>query len=405
MVAGQGATAFLMLAGTRLITQFISPELYGAVNLVQNSLMLLRTLFCSAALNTGLRYYPDAERGGYKVALRRMLLRTLGRALVAMEVLAIVGGLVWSFRSGISPRVVMILAVFVVVDVFLTLEITLFNAARRQRPAAIFTVVAALTRPLFVVGSVQLLGPTVEVVLGAMTASILVTLGLLYAGAKSSAISHEEILPARIAAEMRHYAVPLIPIALLNWTTSVSDRYIIEWVSQDTSGLGIYAAGYGLISQPLLLISGVVALTLRPVYFGAVSRNDAIHAKRTFRTWLALTASICTLATLLIYFGRFLLVEALLGPKYQGAVAFVPWIALGYLFFVVEQVLEQSLLAYKRTSAVLAAQTCGAAASVAITIPSVMHFGVVGAAYACPAYFLLQTVVVAALVRRQKARA
>ena len=403
VVWGQGATAALTLVGTRLITQFVSPELYGAINLVQNSLVLLRTLFCSASVNAGLRYYPDAERGGYVVALRRMLVRTLGRALIAMEVLAIIGGLIWSLKAGISPSVVLILGVYVAADVFLTLEMSLFNAGRRQRPAAIFSVVPAFARPLFVVGGVLLFGSTIEVVLGAMAVSIFVTLALVYACAEPRGSNRGAALPPLVAAEMWRYAIPLIPIALLNWTTSVSDRYIIEWVSHDLSGVGIYAAGYGLISQPFLLIHGVVALTLRPVYFAAVSRGDAAHGERTFRIWLAITASICTLATLIIYIGRFVLVETFLGPKYRGAAAFVPWIALGYLFYAAEQVLEQSLLAHKRTASVLVAQACGAIASVAITIPCVIHFGAVGAAYACPMYFLVQLVVVAWQVRGRMA--
>ncbi len=71
----------------------------------------------------------------------------------------------------------------------------------------------------------------------------------------------------------------------------------------------------------------------------------------------------------------------------------------GYLFYAIEQVLEQSLLAHKQASSVLVAQIFGALASVAITIPCVMRFGAVGAAYACPIYFLIQMVAAAALVR------
>jgi O-antigen/teichoic acid export membrane protein len=281
---------------------------------------------------------------------------------------------------------------------------SLFNAARRQRPAAMFGAVENLARPLLVVSGVLVLGSTIEVVLGAITVSTAVTLALLYASMKSLGSRPGMPLPRGIASEMLRYAYPLIPIALLNWTTSVSDRYIIEWISRDTSALGVYAAGYGLISQPFLLMHGVVALTLRPVYFAAVSRDETERAQGVFRVWIATSASICTISTLAIYFARAQLVEAFLGPKYRDAVSFVPWIAFGYLFYVVEQVLEQPLLAHKRTSSVLLAQVCGAVSSVAVTIPFVMHYGAVGAAYACPVYFLIQMLVVAKLVTKRASR-
>ena len=88
----------------------------------------------------------------------------------------------------------------------------------------------------------------------------------------------------------------------------------------------------------------------------------------------------------------------------EGAVGFVPWIALGYLFYVAEQVLEQQLLAYKRTVAVLGAQTSGAIASVAVTIPCVLRFGAKGAAYACPIYYSVQCLIVALLIWRSGPR-
>lgn len=77
----------------------------------------------------------------------------------------------------------------------------------------------------------------------------------------------------------------------------------------------------------------------------------------------------------------------------------VPWIAFGYVLYAIEQVFEQKLLARKRSFAVLVAQIFGAAASIAVTIPLVMRFGMMGAAYACPIYFLIQCMVAALLLR------
>ena len=401
--AGQAMAGIFNLGGTRLITQYVAPELYGVVSLVQNALILLRTLFCSPMFAAQLRYYPDAERGNYLPALHRMLRSALGKAVIGMELLAIVGASIWIWSIGGNVRVILALILYIAFDVFRTLEMTVFSAARRQRPAALASAAEALIRPLLVVVGVSLFGATVEVVLGAIAASIVVTLLGLYAGTGFESASGGVAMPPGIAAEMRRYALPLIPVAMLNWITSVSDRYIIQWVSHDLPSVGVYVAGYGLASQPFLILQMVILLTFRPVYFAAISRGDNRHAKRTFRTWLILSTAICSTATGLIFVWRNLLVSALLGPKYHNAVVVVPWIALGYLFYVVEQVFEQHLLAHKRTDAVLITQVCGAVASIAITTSMVASFGMVGAAYACPVYFLIQCLLAGTLASRASA--
>jgi O-antigen/teichoic acid export membrane protein len=107
---------------------------------------------------------------------------------------------------------------------------------------------------------------------------------------------------------------------------------------------------------------------------------------------------VCLTAAALIIAWRQQLVSLLLGPSYQDAVVVVPWIAAGYLFCVIEQVIEQPLLAHKRTGAVLVAQAGGAAVSIVVTVWLVRAYGMPGAAYACPVYFLLQGLIAGTLV-------
>ena len=397
-------TGIFSLGGTRLVTQYVAPDLYGIVNLTQNAVVLLRTLFCQPILNVGLRYYPDAERGNWLPALNRMLRRALGIATIVMELLIIVGGCLWTWRTGAHAGAILALAAFLFADVFRTLEMTMLSAARRQRPASIASAAEALVKPLLIVAGVHLFGSSTAVVLGAIAVSVFTTLVGLHAAAPATRAVAGEFIRTDIAAEMRRYAIPLVPIALLNWLTALGDRYIIQWLSHDASSVGVYAAGYGLISQPFLMLHAVTALTLRPVYFTAVSRDDFAHAAKTFATWLGLSGAACVFATVVIFAWRGPIVAVFLGPKYGGAAAIVPWIALGYLFYVIEQVLEQHLLAHRRTGAVLFCQACGAIASVAVTVPLVAAYGMVGAAYACPVYFLAQLLAAAALVLRRRTR-
>jgi O-antigen/teichoic acid export membrane protein len=400
-VAGSlGFTAIINLVGTRVVTHYLPPALYGQVNLLQNLVLLLRNLFCFPILNSAIRFYPEAARDGEVGGLRRMLTKSLARAMLLMQaiLLAVAGWLYW--RGHVSPWVPFALALYLVFDVGRTFEVSLFNGARRQRPPALISVTEGLLRPILIVGAVILFSARLDIVLAATTLSLFIPLAITYGAVRLEGVPTRSAKAPACAAEMRSFARELLPYALLMWISSVSDRYIIEWLSGDTARVGIYAAGYGLISQPFIMVNTVVSLTLRPVYFAQVSHDERALARRTFRVWLSLAGGLCLLGVLLAVLLRNWVVGIFLAPKYAQAAIVVPWIAFGYLFYVVQQVLEQHLMAHKRASAMLLVQAVGAAASVAVTVPLVAKYGMVGAAYACPVYFAIPCIWTGYLIHR-----
>jgi O-antigen/teichoic acid export membrane protein len=403
VACGQVAAGFANLAGTRLVTQLVSPDLYGVVNLVQNAVLLVRSLLCTPLFGATLRFLPQAEQCGYAAAFRSVQRRMLGWAVWGTVALTVIGSLVWVRRAGAPAIICAVLAVLAAADVRRTALFTDLNAMRHQKALAILSAMEAVARPLFIIAGVALLGASIQIVLCAISASILVPLLAAFWRRDSRVLSASAGAPPGLINEMARYAFPLLPSALVTWVVSVSDRYIIGWICNDTSSVGVYAAGYGLISQPFILTQAIITLTLRPVYFAAVAAGDAVSSRRTIRVWLAVSFAVCACLTALIIAGRTFLVGLLLGPNFQAAVTIVPWIALGYLIYVFEQVLEQELLAYKRTSAVFITQAAGALASVLVTVPLVVHFGMVGAAYACPIYFFVQCLVAVKLLRLQVA--
>jgi O-antigen/teichoic acid export membrane protein len=399
-VAGSlGITAIINLIGTRIITHYLPPALYGQINLLQNLLVLLRNLFCFPLLNSAWRFYSDAAQEGDVGGLRRMLTRWLRRVMLPMQgiLLAIGGYLCW--RGKLSVWSILALALFLLLDVCRTFEVALFNGARRQRPAAIIAVSESLLRPVLIVGVVVFFSARLDLVLLATAGSLLIPLVILYASTKLEGVqSRPSGRDPPYAEALRRFARDLIPYAFLMWITSVSDRYIIEWFSADTASVGIYAAGYGLISQPFIMVNSVVSLTLRPVYFAQVSNDEKALARRTFLVWLAISVCLCITGFGLAVLLRHWVVGVFLAPKYAQAAVVVPWVAFGYLFYVIQQVLEQHLLAHKRARTILLVQGLGALCSLLATIPLVAKFGMVGAAYACPIYFAAPCVLTAILI-------
>jgi O-antigen/teichoic acid export membrane protein len=186
---------------------------------------------------------------------------------------------------------------------------------------------------------------------------------------------------------MQRYALSLVPYAAFTWIIGVSDRYIIQWLSPNADDVGIYSAAYAVVSQPFIMAITMQAAALRPVWFSAVAHDDMRAAGSVFRQWMIAAVSIAGAGAILCWLLAPWATRILLAPKYAAALSLMPWIAAGYFFFSVQQVLEVQLLAHRRTRAVVAVGAAGAVLSVAVTIPLVSRFGMQGAAYACPIYF------------------
>ena len=139
VIGGQAATAVFALAGTRLITQFVSPELFGTVTLLQNLIILGRNVTGTPVIGASVRFYPDAAADDNIAGLRRSVISLLLPGLLALIVVILITGGIYCLRRRELPLLPAVLAIVLVFDVGRTLEFSLFSGERRQRPVAVFT--------------------------------------------------------------------------------------------------------------------------------------------------------------------------------------------------------------------------------------------------------------------------
>lgn len=406
VAGGQIASAVAALVSVRIMTELLAPEEFGRLALLVGAAALALGLTANPRLQALMRYYPDAAREGRVAVLRAVGVRLIA-PLVALAA-AILSG-VWIAAGpwlGDAWFTGVLVAVLLVVDCLRSLELALFNAARRQRAAAPIYAADAWSRPLMAIVCVFAFGSSAEAALaGYIAGSAAVVLAMRLwmrlegVGGRDAPEDTDGGGTAELAASIRRYAWPLAPLAIFGWLSGVGDRYVIAGMLS-LHDAGLYAAAYGLASRPFLMLAGVVELTMRPVLQNAVAAKDAALVARTKKAWiLTMTAGaafgVVCFMLLSDWVGHLLLAE-----QYRSATALMPWIALGYALYNMAIVYTRFCYAFDDTRAVLMLTVVGAVIGLAVLFPAVAIHALLGAAAAVPLRFGVELVVAAFLARR-----
>ena len=405
VVAGQALTAIGTLLGVRLLTQFLPPAQFGVVSLALGMSVLAGNLVAGPLTQAAIHFYPKygAER---RYELRDALLRCFRRFIPWVVPVVLIGGVGYGLSGRGSPWLALLVLLLFTVECWRTSGLSLLNAARRQRRYGLWMASDAWLRPLAATAAVLLAG---RVPAAALAAYVLVAAALCALWSRNIwPVRHPQPLPREQAraldSAMWSYALPLIPLGLLAWVTTLGDRYIIGGVL-NVADAGLYAAVYGLAYSPFMIVNGAAEQALRPVYQTAVSHHNHAHAARLLRLWLGTVAAVCALGVVLFGVGHELIARFLVSPAYRQAAWLMPWIALGYAIRAISYVFERVCYAYARTWRVLGIQVCGAVAALTITPLAVLAFGLKGAAISVPICFSLQCLLAVWLAARTLAEA
>ena len=398
---GQLTSALGLLLGMRLLTELVPPGVFGEVSLLIGVLAFGSSLLCFPWLQASLRFYPDLVLGGNVHRLRS----TVGRFLVRMTAILIgcilIGGMVVSLWEGVSYWVFVVLSLLLAAETAATFETNLLSAARRQRSLAIWRIGEAWCRPTLAVLAVLALGSSPQaVLLGYAVGSAGILLAFIAFGHREGSTG-EAIVPSaddELSIAVRRYALPLMPLAVVGWVNSLSDRFLIGGLL-GPEAVGLYAAAYGLMTRPFLMAAGSLLLTLRPSYFEAVARGDSATERKILRLWMVATVGVCVLGVLGVFLLKEMVTDLLLAEQYRSSAVLLPMLATGISMMIVSQVFNSVSLAHKRPQRVLYSEAAGAVAALGLGIPLILVFGLWGAALATALAYLVQMVTAYGLAR------
>jgi O-antigen/teichoic acid export membrane protein len=396
---GQLASACALLAGTRVLTELVTPDIYGQVALLNGFVGLGVALFSYPFICAGMRILPECLNKGERAALFGVVARLTARATALAVALLVAGGVAYGYVSHSDMGLFMLAGVLLLVTVRRELGIQLLIGERKQRGASLWQTTDSILRPLLAISLVMWGGQKAEwVLLGYIAASVVSnTLWSLVLGAKPDK-NRPLIITRNFRTEVWAYALPLIPMELIFWVNGLGDRYIIGYL-MTAAEVGLYAATYLIINEAFNRSAMVLLRTFQPVYFQYCSQSRIKEGFRILWIWIGCVFALGIAGVSLVLVTKDWVALLVLAKSYHSAVELMPAIAIGCALHALGTVVAQPLLANKRTRLLLLGRVCGAVTA-AISIPlMVKEFGLLGAAMANPIYFGVEALVLAILAK------
>jgi O-antigen/teichoic acid export membrane protein len=410
VASGQGLSAIAALVSIRIMTELLAPEEFGRLTLLAGVVALALGLSATPRLQAVIRYYPEAAREGQIDALRILGFRLVSPVVAVTATILAGGGLMVGPRLGEPWFMGLLLAATLVIDSLRSFELVLFNAARRQRIAALIYIADAWSRPLMAIVAVVVFGSSAEAALAGYVAGSGAVVLAIYAWSRLEGrnpaalprdvnLSHEALLTAAI----RRYALPLMPLAVFGWLSGMGDRYVIaDLLSLHDAGL--YAAAYGLASRPFLMLGIIVELTMRPVLQNAAASRDEALVARTHKMWLLTAGAGAAFGVACFFLLSDWVGHLLLAGEFRSATALMPWIALGYSIYIMSNVFSRFCYAFDNTNAVLYLTVAGAVIGILVSIPAIAFGGLFGASVAVTVRFGIELTLSIPFARRARRR-
>ena len=373
---GSKVLVFLMV---RFYTEHLSPADYGTADLITQAANLLIPLLSLGITDAVFRFVMDETEDAAGVFTAGLFVVLAGGTLAV----------VLALLADAAPEGAWLIAAFIISSNFHA------PAAQYIRAKGDMTcfAVQGLINTALVIGlnilflAVFRLGVT-GYVLSTVAADVLTT-GYLVLRAKlwKSRKKPEKGTLSR----MLKYCVLFIPTATFWWITSVSDRYMITvWL------------GNAVAAKLPTILTVLSSFFMEAWLFSAVTERqegEVAHLQFYASVWRTFVAGMVLSASGVIAFSR-LLVRLLAEEEYFDAWQFVPVLCLAMVFAAFSTFLSSVYVVLKKSSLSFWTALLGAGSNVILTLILIPRIGVMGAALATLASYILVFFVRAVSIRR-----
>lgn len=385
LALGQVISMIGVVVAVRVLTSFLSPEVYGEFALGTTVATLTSQVALGPLSNAAERFFILSQESGelseFVAATRSLTTRVSAIILIVGVTLCAAIGI---FDVHWLPLGVTALS-FAVLSGWDKVLSGIQNAGRQRAIVAWHQALREWLKPLFALGGLIAFNSSATVLLAYSIAAAGVLISQLVFLRRfitpKAALGARAVTAQMIGNRMWRYALPFSAYGIFTWLQISSDRWALQWF-MDTDAVGLYAAVSQIGAYPFTVLTGVLMQLIAPVLFTqAGDGRDHARVQSAMRTlallcggMLALTAvgSIISLA------GHQFIFDLLVGREFGQVSYLLPLAVLASGVFNTGQIASLGPLIVGDSGSLLVPTIGAAALSVLMNIVGARLFGIQG---------------------------
>ncbi len=311
----------MTFAALSLYTHFLSPDEYGVYTLIMSATILFHNVIYNWLPAGALRFWASEQYNKleFTSTLATSYIRiTLGLLLITLL------GVIYYWQKPEASWIISSFSFLLALALF-SITQSLFTAKIEPQYYAYMAISYSICA--LVLGSTYAyLGYGATGVLAGITLGTLIPALFVF---KTTWLPYKrEAYNKELFKKLLVYGLPFASAALLEEVTKVSDRFMLAWL-HDKSQAGLYAVGYDLSGNTILILMAAINLAAYPVIIKLFETKGVKAAMDYFRYYAILLLGISIPAVIGLNLVGPDIVYLLIDEQYQASVIFLlPWITV-----------------------------------------------------------------------------
>ncbi len=379
----RGLPGLINLGALMLFTRLLTPEAYGQYSLIIAGVGLAYVVLFQWLKLGILRFYPryDARESEFLVSVAISF-------LVILVVASLLGLMGLIFVETPETKLLYMLGLAILgFWAFHELNLELLRIKFKVKDYAVYGFLKSIVTLVIGVFFVWAGYGSVGLLMGLLIALLISSARGAF---KEWPFLELKMFDLSIMQELLRYGLPLIAIFALSFIISSSDRFIIGWLL-DTEAVGSYSAGYDITSQMLGIIMVIINLAAYPLVVRALEKEGESAAREQLSKNFILLLAVSVPATVGLSILALPVASLFLGEAFRdSAISLMPWIAVATLLSGLKAYyFDLSFQLGKKTLTQIWSVAIAAVVNIILNVLWIPKYGVLGAAYATVAAYMV----------------